>query len=365
MSEARRPVSSDLLPVVLRALRVFFAPFAVKNVLESTMKAIIVERTGGPEVLELRETEPPEPGPGEARVRVEAAGVNFIDVYHRTGAYALPLPFTPGAEGAGVVDAVGPAVTDVRVGERVAYAVTPAAGRRLHGAYADLAVVAADRLVTLPDGLDARQAAAAMLQGMTAHYLARSTYAIQYGDTVLVHAAAGGVGLLLVQLAKRAGARVIGTVSTEPKARLAREAGADEAILYADQDFEAEVRRLTDGTGVQAVYDSVGRDTCERSLRCLAPRGMLVLFGQSSGPVPPVDPQLLARGGSLFLTRPSLGHYTQDRSELAWRAGEVLDALHSGELRLHIDRSFPLAEAADAHRALEGRRTTGKLLLVS
>jgi NADPH:quinone reductase len=328
------------------------------------MRAIVVKQSGGPEVLSYREVEVPEPGPGQARVRVEAAGVNFIDVYHRTAQYPLLPPFTPGCEAAGTVDAVGPDVAEVRVGDRVAYAVTPAAGQPLRGAYAELALVPASRLVPVPEGLDARQAAAAMLQGMTAHYLVASTYPVQRGDTVLVHAAAGGVGLLLVQLAKRAGARVIGTVSTEDKARLARDAGADETILYTEQDFEPQVRRLTAGRGVQAVYDSVGRDTFERSLRSLAPRGMLVLFGQSSGAVAPVDPQLLARHGSLFLTRPSLGHYTAERGELLRRAGEVLGAVRSGALRVRIDTAYPLAGAAEAHRALEGRRTAGKLLLV-
>jgi NADPH:quinone reductase len=328
------------------------------------MRAIVVERTGGPEVLELRQPEIPEPGEGQARVSVEAAGVNFIDIYHRTGAYALPLPFTPGGEAAGTVDAVGPGVSDVQVGERVAYAVTPSPANRLHGTYAEYALVSAAKLVRIPDGVGAEQAAAVMLQGMTAHYLAVTTYPIRQGDTVLIHAAAGGVGLLLVQLARRAGARVIGTVSTQVKERLAREAGADEVIRYTEQDFEAEVRRLTDGRGVQAVYDSVGRDTFERSLRSLAPRGMLVLFGQSSGAVEPLDPQLLARHGSLFLTRPTLGHYTATREELAWRAAEVLDAVQSGELQLRIDCTYPLAQAADAHRALESRRTTGKLLLI-
>jgi NADPH:quinone reductase len=328
------------------------------------MRAIIVEQTGGPEVLSPRDTDPPEPGPGQVRIRVEAAGVNFIDVYHRTGQYPLPLPLTPGAEAAGTVDSVGTEVTEVREGDLVAYAVTPAAGQRLHGAYAEFALAPASKLVKVPEGVGAEQAAAAMLQGMTAHYLAVSTYPIRKGDTVLVHAAAGGVGLLLVQLAKRAGARVIGTVSTEEKAQLARDAGADELILYTEQDFEAETRRLTDGRGVQAVYDSVGKTTFERSLRSLAPRGVLALFGQSSGAVPPLDPQVLARNGSLFLTRPTLGHYIADRDELLWRAGEVLGAVRSGELKLHIDRSYPLAEAAEAHRALEGRRTTGKLLLV-
>jgi NADPH:quinone reductase len=322
------------------------------------MRAIVVERTGGPEVLELRETVRPDPGAGEVRIRVEAAGVNFIDVYHRTGLYPMPLPFTPGSEAAGTVDAVGEGVTGVREGDRVAYAMSP-------GSYAEFAVVPAERLVAVPDGVDVRQAAAAMLQGMTAHYLVTGAYAVREGDTVLVHAAAGGTGLLLVQMAKQRGARVIGTVSTEAKDRHARDAGADEVIRYTEQDFEAETRRLTDGRGVQAVYDSVGRSTFEGSLRSLAPRGTLVLFGQSSGPVEPFDPALLARHGSLFLTRPSLAHYTADREELLRRAGEVLDGVRAGTLRLRIERTYPLAAAADAHRDLEGRSTTGKLLLTS
>jgi NADPH:quinone reductase len=321
------------------------------------MNAIVVERTGGPEVLQLRETDLPEPGRGEVRVRVEASGVNFIDVYHRTGLYPLPLPFTPGSEAAGVVDAVGEDVADLAVGERVAYAMKP-------GSYAEFALVPAERLVRVPDGIDARQAAAAMLQGMTAHYLVTGSYPVQEGDTVLVHAAAGGTGLLLVQLARQRGARVIGTVSTGEKERLAREAGADEVIRYTEDDFEQETRRLTGGRGVQAVFDSVGQSTFLGSLRSLAPRGTLVLFGQSSGPVQSFDPALLARHGSLFLTRPSLGHYIATREDLLWRAGEVMEAVRSGALRVRIDRVFPLREAADAHRALEGRRTTGKLLLV-
>lgn len=321
------------------------------------MHAIVVEQTGGPEVLAYQQTDTREPGPGEVRVRVEAVGVNFIDVYHRTGLYSLPLPFTPGSEAAGTVEAVGPDVTEVSEGDPVAYAMVP-------GAYTERAIVPAAKLVRVPEGLDVQQAAAAMLQGMTAHYLTVSTYEVKPGDSVLVHAAAGGVGLLLVQMAKRAGARVIGTVSTDEKAQLAREAGADEIILYTEQDFEPEVRRLTDGQGVQVVYDSVGKDTFHGSLASLAPRGMLVLFGQSSGPVESFDPGLLAKHGSLFLTRPSLGHYTAMREELLWRAGEVLDAVRSGELKLRIDRTYPLADAAEAHRALEGRETTGKVLLI-
>jgi NADPH2:quinone reductase len=321
------------------------------------MHAIVVHQHGGPEVLSWEEVETPEPGRGEARLRIEAVGLNFVDVYHRTGLYPLSLPFTPGTEAAGVVDAVGPEVSTVAVGDRVAYVLKV-------GAYAEYATVSAERLVKIPESIETRTAAAAMVQGMTAHFLATSTYSIRNGDAVLIHAAAGGVGLLLVQMAKRAGAQVIGTVSTEEKAQLAREAGADHVIRYTERDFEPEVQRLTEGRGVQVVYDSVGKDTFERSLKSLARRGMLVLFGQSSGPVPPLDPQRLARGGSLFLTRPSLAHYTATHEELVWRASEVLNAVRSGELKLRIEREYPLGEAAEAHRALEGRETMGKVLLV-
>lgn len=321
------------------------------------MKAIVVESHGGPEVLVLREVEQPAPKANEALVRVEAAGVNFIDVYHRTGLYPVKLPFTPGSEAAGTIEAVGADVSEVSVGDRVAYAMAP-------GAYAEYASVPAARLVKLPDEMDARAAAAAMLQGMTAHYLVTSTYKLKPGDTALVHAAAGGVGLLLIQMAKRAGARVFGTVSTEAKAALARDAGADEVTLYTEQDFEEEVRRLTEGKGVQVVYDSVGKTTFMKSLSSLAPRGMLALFGQSSGPVPPFDAALLAQKGSLYLTRPSLAHYMATREELLWRAGEVLSWVSTGELKLRVEQTFPLAEAAEAHRQLEGRKTTGKVLLI-
>jgi NADPH:quinone reductase len=320
------------------------------------MNAIVVERVGGPEALRPRTIQPPEPGPGEVRVRLEAIGVNFIDVYHRTGLYPLDPPFTPGQEGAGIVDAVGPDVVELARGDRVAFAMQL-------GAYAEQVVVPADRLVEVPEGVSLEHAAAAMLQGMTAHYLVHSTAALQQGDTVLVHAAAGGVGLLLVQMAAQTGARVIGTASTGEKAALARDAGAEHVILYTEENFTAEARRLTGGRGVQVVYDSVGRDTFEGSLRALAPRGTLVLFGQSSGPVEPFDPSLLAKHGSLFLTRPSLAHYTSFREELVWRAGSVLNGVREGTLKLRIDRSYPLADAAEAHRALEGRETSGKLLL--
>jgi len=321
------------------------------------MKAIRIREHGGPDVLKLQEVEVPVPGPGQALVQIEAAGVNFIDVYHRTGLYPNTLPFTPGLEAAGAITALGPGTLGWRIGDRVAYT-------DQLGAYAEMAAVKAERLVPVPQGLSARDAAAAMLQGMTAHYLSHTTYPLKHGDTCLVHAAAGGVGLLLVQMAKRLGARVLATVSTEDKAALAREAGADEVIRYDQSDFEKEVRRLTGGLGVSVVYDSVGKDTFDRSLSSLAPRGMLVLFGQSSGPVPSFNPGLLASKGSLFLTRPSLFHYVADEESLRVRSSEVLGSIASGELRLRIGATFPLAAAAEAHRALEGRRTTGKVLLV-
>jgi NADPH2:quinone reductase len=305
----------------------------------------------------LEELPTPKPGDGQALVRIEAAGVNFIDVYQRTGLYKNPLPYGLGLEGAGVVEAVGSGVTTVRVGDRVAWTGIP-------GSYATHNVVPADKLVTLPAGVDARAGASAMLQGMTAHYLAHSTYPLKAGDTCVVHAAAGGVGLLLCQMAKRAGARVIGTVSTEEKAKLAREAGAHDVILYTRQDFEAEVKRLTGGKGVQVIYDSVGKDTFEKGFNCLATRGYMVLYGASSGPVAPLDPQALNAKGSLFLTRPSLFHYTATREDLAKRAGDVLGWIQKGELKLRIGATFPLAEAAKAHQDLEGRRTTGKVLLI-
>ncbi|HEV2854447.1 MAG TPA: quinone oxidoreductase [Thermoanaerobaculia bacterium] len=326
------------------------------------MKAIRIHNLGGPEVLTWEDVPDPEPGPGQALVRVEAAGVNFIDVYIRTGLYKGPeLPFIPGQEAAGTVAAVGPGVADlaeVSVGDRVAYT-------GVHGAYAELAAVPADRLVKLPDGVATRDGAAAMLQGMTAHYLTHSTYPLKPGDTCLVHAAAGGAGRLICQIAKLRGARVIGTASTPEKERIAREAGADEVINYTRQDFAAEAKRLTGGKGVQVVYDSVGKDTFDKSLDSLAPRGTLVTFGQSSGLVPPVDVRTLNAKGSLYLTRPSLHHYVHLREELVERAGDVLGWIAEGKLRLHIGLELPLAEAAEAHRALEGRRTTGKVLLVT
>jgi len=321
------------------------------------MRAIRVHELGGPEVLRLETVDDPIPGPREVVVRLEAIGVNFMEIYQRKGIYKVPLPFTPGEEGAGTVTAVGPGVVDVKVGDRVV-------SYNLKGAYAELARVDADRLVAIPDGLSARDAAAAMLQGMTAHYLATSVYALKPGDRCLVHAAAGGVGLLLCQVAKRRNAIVIGTVSTEEKAKLARQAGADEVIIYSKQEFVAEVARITDGKLVQVVYDSVGATTYLKSLECLAPRGMLALFGQSSGLVPPFDPLLLMRRGSLFLTRPTLVHYAATRDELVWRASDVLGWVRDGSLSLRVDREVPLVHAAEAHRALEGRRTTGKVLLV-
>lgn len=321
------------------------------------MKAIVVETCGGPESLVYRDAETPAPKAGEALIKVEAIGLNYIDVYHRTGLYPLPRPFIPGMEAAGIVEAVGEGVTEVSVGDRVAYAMQV-------GAYAEYAAVQSWRLVKVPDGVSPQQAAAAMLQGMTAHYLVTSTYALKAGDTALIHAAAGGVGLLLCQMVKNIGARAIGTVSTEAKAALAREAGADEIILYTEQDFEAEVRRITDGKGVQVVYDSVGQTTFLKSLNCLAPRGMLALFGQSSGPVAVFDPALLAQKGSLFLTRPSLAAYAATREELLWRAGDLFNWINAGKLNLRIETTFPLSDAAEAHRQLEGRKTTGKVLLI-
>ncbi len=321
------------------------------------MQAIVVEECGGPEALVWREAKAPSPGPGEALVRLGAIGLNYIDVYHRTGLYPLPRPFIPGMEGAGVVTAIGEGTTGVAVGDRVAYAMQI-------GAYAGYAVVPAWKLVRIPEKLSEVEAAAAMLQGMTAHYLTTSVHALKAGETALIHAAAGGMGLLLIQMAKRVGARAIGTVSTEAKGDLARAAGADEVILYTKQDFEQEVRRLTDGRGVEVVYDSVGRDTFMKSLNCLAPRGMLALFGQSSGAVAPFDPAVLAQRGSLFLTRPSLAHYTATREELEWRASEVLGEVERGEIRLRIEETLPLSQAAEAHRLLEGRKTTGKLILI-
>ncbi|GAA0235749.1 quinone oxidoreductase [Saccharothrix mutabilis subsp. mutabilis] len=320
-------------------------------------KAVVVRATGGPEVLEFGEVEARAPGSGELLVDVAAAGVNFIDTYHREGRYPLPVPFGIGLEGAGRVAAVGPDVTGVAVGDRVAWA-------HAQGSYAEQAVVPAAAAVPVPDGVADETAAALMLQGMTAHYLVASTYPVREGDTVLVHAAAGGVGLLLVQLAKARGARVIATVSTEAKEALAREAGADEVVRYDRVEFAPAVRELTGGAGVAAVYDGVGASTFDGSLASLKPRGYLVLFGASSGPVPPVDPQRLNQAGSVYLTRPSLGAYTAAREELEWRARELFAAVESGALKVRVGGRYPLADARRAHEDLEGRRTTGKLLLL-
>lgn len=320
------------------------------------MRAIRVHHNGGPEVLRLEAVDVSEPGPGEVRVRIAFAGVNYIDVYHRTGLYPIPTPFIPGNEAAGTVDAVGAGVEEVKPGDRVAYAMEI-------GSYAEYAVVPASKLVPVPDEVELSTAAAVLLQGMTAHALTHSTFPLQEGHTALVHAAVGGVGHLLVQMAKKRGARVIATVSTEEKAVLASKLGADDVILYTREDFRDAVRRLTDGRGVDVVYDSVGQSTFEGSLGSLRPRGYLVLYGQSSGPVPPFDPGVLGRRGSLFLTRPVLSHYVAEREELLRRAGDLFRWLGTGELRMRIDRILPLAEAAEAHHALEGRQTMGKLLL--
>ena len=320
------------------------------------MKAVRIHRTGGPEVLQLETIADPEPGPGEALVQLDAAGINFIEIYQRTGLYPLPLPFTPGTEGAGQVLAVGPGVTTIRPGDRVASV-------NLQGSYAERALAPADRLVEVPAAIPTSTAAAAMLQGLTAHYLATSTYPLTKGTWCLVHAAAGGVGLLLCQIARAQGARVIGTVSTPAKAALASSAGAEEDVIYTRQDFVSEARRITGGRGVSVVYDSVGKTTFQGSLDCLAPRGMLVLFGQSSGPVPPFDPQVLNSKGSLYLTRPTIKHYLATREELLGRARDLFGWIERGTLSVRIDRTYGLDGAAEAHRALESRATTGKVLL--
>jgi NADPH2:quinone reductase len=321
------------------------------------MKAVRVHAPGGPEALKYEDVAEPTPKAGEAIVKVDAAGLNYIDVYQRSGLYKLDMPLTLGLEAGGTVTAVGSGVTEVKVGDKVAYTGVP-------GAYAQSAAVPAARLVVLPQGVSTRQGAAAMLQGMTAHYLACTTYPLKKGDICLVHAAAGGVGLLLCQIAKMRGARVIGTVSTDEKAKLAREAGADDVILYTKQDFEAEVKRITGGKGLQVVYDSVGKTTFDKGFNVLAPRGMMVLYGQSSGPVGPFDAGILGAKGSLFLTRPSLFAYTATREELVQRAGDVLGWIRDGKLKLRTEFEFPLKDVAEAHRALEGRKTTGKVLLV-
>jgi NADPH2:quinone reductase len=323
------------------------------------MKAVRVHTPGGPEALQLEDVPQPAPKPGDVLIRVGAIGVNFVDIYQRTGAYKIPNPFIPGQEVAGAVAAVGAGVTTVAVGDRVA------CYHGTLGAYAEYVVAPADRVVLLPDHVTTVQGAAVLLQGMTAHYLAISTYPLAPGDSCLVHAAAGGVGLLLCQIAKRRGARVIGTVSSEAKAVMARAAGAHDVILYTEEDFAPAVKRLTGGTGVRVIYDSVGRTTFAAGLTCLAPRGMMVLYGQSSGAVDPLDPQVLSQRGSLFLTRPTLGNYIATRAELEQRTADLFQWLEDGTLTVRIDREFPLRDAPEAHRALESRRTTGKVLLVT
>jgi NADPH:quinone reductase len=321
------------------------------------MQAIRVSVTGGPDALQLEDIPAPDPRPGQIRIKVEAAGVNFVEIYQRKGQYKLPLPFTPGGEAAGTVDAVGPDVTDIHVGER-------AASVDAHGSYAQYALVQADHAVPLPDGVSTEVAAAVMTQGVTAHFLAHSVFRLEAGQTALVHAAAGGVGQLLVQIAKMRGARVIGTVGSEEKAQIARDLGADEVILYNETDFEAETKRLTDSKGVDVVYDSVGKTTFDKSLNVLMPRGLMALFGQSSGPVAPLDPQILNAKGSLYLTRPTYRDYLATREELLWRAQDIFGWIAAGELRVRVDKTFPLGEAAAAHQYLEDRKTQGKVLLL-
>lgn len=321
------------------------------------MKAIRVHEFGGSDQLRYEEVDAPQPKAGEAVVKVEAAGLNFIDIYHRTGAYPLERPFIPGLEGAGVVQQVGSDVSEFAPGDRVAWTMAP-------GSYAEQVAIPARLLVKIPDSVSTQTAGAVMLQGLTAHFLSHSTFPLQPGHTALIHAAAGGVGLLLVQMAKKAGAWVVGTVSTEEKAELARKAGADEVILYTQADFEEETKRLTDGKGVHVVYDSVGKTTFDKSLNCLRPRGYMVLFGQASGAVPPMDPQILNQKGSLFLTRPTSAPYLATREELLGRANDVFGWLEKGELDVRIDTTFPLADAKAAHDYMEGRNTKGKVLLI-
>jgi NADPH:quinone reductase len=321
------------------------------------MRAIQIKQVGGPEVMEVVDLPIPQPKANEAVVKIQAAGVNFIDIYNREGRYKQPLPLVLGQEGAGTVSAVGADVRNVKVGNRVAYTM-------VLGSYAEYAAVPADKLVKIPEGVSEREAAGAILQGMTAHYLAYDTHPLKKGETALVHAAAGGVGLLLVQMAHNIGARVIGTVSTEEKAKLARDAGADDVILYTQTDFEAETKRLMNGKGVDVVYDSVGKTTFDKGLNLLRPRGMMALFGGSSGAVAPIDPLVLTQKGSLFLTRPSLGAYVLTSEELQKRAGAVFGMIRDGKLKLRIEHIYPLEQAQQAHRDLEGRKTTGKLLLI-
>ncbi len=321
------------------------------------MKAIIVHEFGGPEVLRYEDVPTPEPGAGEVRVAIEAIGVNFIDTYHRGGLYKNPLPLALGQEGAGKIEAVGDGVTDFKVGDHVAW-------KDQFGSYAEKVAISTAKLVPVPDGVSSEDAAATMLQGMTAHYLSHSTFPLKEGDTCLIHAAAGGVGLLLCQMAKLRGARVLATAGSEEKAELARGAGADEVVLYRQGDFAEAAKRFTNGKGLDVVYDGVGKDTFDKGLTTLRPRGYMVLFGQSSGPVPPLDPQILNARGSLFLTRPSLGFYTLDRAELLWRAKDLFGWIAAGKLKLRTGHTYPLAEAAQAQIDLAGRKTTGKVLLI-
>ena len=321
------------------------------------MKIIQISQTGGPDEMKLVDAPLPSPGPNQALVKVAASGVNFIDVYFRIGLYKADLPFTPGNEASGIVEAVGAEVTEVKPGDRVAYAM-------FRGSYAEYVVVPAAQLVKLPDNVDLNTAAAAMLQGMTAHYLTHSSYPLKKGDTCMIHAAAGGAGRLVVQMAKMLGATVYGTAGTDEKAAIAKSAGADEVIVYTKSDFAEEVKRLTNGKGVDVVYDSVGASTFLKGLDIIRPRGMMVLFGQSSGAVPPFDPSILNQKGSLFLTRPSLAHHCLTRGELLWRSGDVLGWIGSGKLELRIDKTYALGDAAQAHRDLESRKTAGKLLLL-
>lgn len=320
------------------------------------MKAVRVKEHGGPEVMSYEDVDVPELGANDVLVKIEAAGINYIDTYQRSGLYQIPLPATLGLEGAGTVEEIGPEVTLFAKGDRVAYT-------SVLGSYAEYAAVPEAKLVNVPDGVSFAEGAAAMLQGCTAHYLSQSTYPIKNGDSCLIHAAAGGVGLLLIQMAKMAGAFVIGTCSTEEKAELARAAGADEVILYSETDFEPEVKRITEGRGVNVVYDSVGKDTFDRSIDCLQPLGYMVLYGNASGPVTEFNPATLGPKGSLFLTRPTLFAYTADRESLVWRSSDVFNWIKEGKLKLRVEHFFPLAEAQEAHRALEGRKTTGKVIL--
>jgi NADPH2:quinone reductase len=321
------------------------------------MKAVMVHEFGGPEVLRYEDRPTPEPGAGEVRVKVEAIGVNFIDTYHRGGLYKNPLPLALGQEGAGRIVALGEGVSDFKVGDHVAW-------KDQFGSYAEEVAIPVAKLVPVPDGVSSQEAAATMLQGMTAHYLSHSTFPLQEGNTCLIHAGAGGVGRLLIQMAKMRGARVLATAGSEEKAALAREAGADEVVLYRQDDFAEAAKKFTGGKGLDVVYDGVGKDTFDKGLTCLRPRGMMVLFGQASGPVPPLDPQILNARGSLFLTRPVLGAYTLDREELLWRAKDLFGWIAEGKLKLHIGATYPLADVAQAHRDLEGRKTTGKLVLI-